>query len=364
MALSPTFTVSEFIEVCNQSLEYAFTGVIVEGEVASFKINQSKWVFFDLKEGDATVGCFVVLSQLGVALSDGMRVRVQATPKLTAKGRFSLTVRTILPLGEGSIKKSFEELKRKLTAEGLFDPLKKRPLPANLSKIGVISSTGAAGYLDFLKILDNRWGGIQVFTINTQVQGLDAPNQIIRALDHFNQQGHVDVIAILRGGGSADDLSAFNDEQLARVIAASRIPVITGIGHEIDESLADLAADVRASTPSNAAERLVPDRQAMQRQVKLIIERVHQQILERIDTALSENRQKIQQLGKEILHRLNFQLQHIQETTKILESLSPENTLKRGYAIVTGKLSPGDVVKITTFNKNITAEVKHVTDRQ
>lgn len=363
MTPSPTFTVSEFVAICNQSLEYAFTGIAVEGEVASFKINQGKWVFFDLKEGDTSVGCFMALDQLSIALSDGMRVRVRATPKLTRWGKFSLTVRTVMPLGEGNIKKSFEELKRKLAAEGLFDPAKKRPLPTNLSKIGVISSTNAAGYLDFLKIMDNRWGGVKIYTINTQVQGLDAPAQIIRALDYFNQQGQVEVIAILRGGGSADDLAAFNDEKLARAIAASRIPVITGIGHEIDESLADLAADVRASTPSNAAERLVPDRQAMLRQVQLMTERIQQQILERIDVALSENRQKIQQLGQEILHRLDFQLQHVRETVKILDSLSPENTLRRGYAIVSGKLSPGNVVKITTSDKIITTEVKHVADR-
>ena len=170
----PVFTVSQFVDVCNQALEYGFTGILVEGEVASFKVNQGKWVFFDLKEGDTTVNCFMALEQLGVALQDGMRVRVQATPKVTRWGRFSLTVRAILPLGEGNIKKSFELLKRKLTAEGLFDPARKRPLPEDLQHIGVISSTAAAGYLDFLKILDNRWGGIKISTINTQVQGIDA----------------------------------------------------------------------------------------------------------------------------------------------------------------------------------------------
>lgn len=363
MSLSPTFTVSEFVEVCNQSLEYAFTGVIVEGEVASFKINQGKWVFFDLKEGDTSVNCFMALEQLGVALSDGMRIRVCATPKLTRWGRFSLTIRTILPLGEGNIKKSFEALKRRLAAEGVFDPAKKRPLPSVLGKIGVISSTNAAGYLDFLKILDNRWGGLQIFTINTQVQGLDAPSQIMRALDYFNQQGQVDVIAIIRGGGSADDLSAFNDELLARTIAASRIPVITGIGHEVDESLADLAADVRASTPSNAAERLVPDRQIVQRQSKLSVLRVHQRILDAIDGEIVNNRHRVQQIAQQITHCIDLQLQHVQETAKVLASLSPENTLKRGYAIITGKLSPGSVVKITTSDKIITTEVKNVTNR-
>lgn len=357
------FTVAEFVEVCNQSLEYAFTGVIVEGEVASFKVNQGKWVFFDLKDGEYSIGCFLPLNMLGVAIKDGMKVRVRATPKLTRWGRFSLTVQAILPLGEGNIKKSFELLKQKLTREGLFDLAKKRPLPQNLSKIGIISSTGAAGYIDFLKILDNRWGGLQISTINTQVQGLDAPAQIIRALNAFNQQSQVEVIAILRGGGSADDLSAFNDEQLARAIAASRIPVITGIGHEIDESLADLAADVRASTPSNAAERLVPDRQAMRRQVLLLVERVRDRIYAQIDQQIRETRRQAENLTRDFLQRVDAQLQRLAESRKILQTLNPENILQRGYAILRGKLSPGETIEIQTYQQLLTAEIKHVQNR-
>lgn len=361
--MAPKFTVSEFVAVCNQALEYDFTGVIVEGEVASFKVNQGKWVFFDLKEGDASVNCFLPLDQLTLALRDGMRVQVEATPKLTRWGKFSLTVRAMLPLGEGSIKKNFELLKQKLGQEGLFDPDKKRPLPANLQRIGVISSTGAAGYIDFLRILDNRWGGLEISTINTQVQGIDAPAQIARALDHFNQQGKVEVIAILRGGGSADDLSAFNDEQLVRAIAASRIPVITGIGHEIDESLADLAADVRASTPSNAAERLAPDRMAMAQQVQLMVHRVHDQITERIEFLEAENQNLLQRAGQELGHRITLADEHLRETVKIMNTLSPENTLRRGYAIIKGKLSPGSVVKITTLEQELTAEIKDAQTR-
>lgn len=368
------FTVSQFIDVCNQAIEYGFTGINVEGEVASFKVNQGKWVFFDLKEGDSSINCFMPLSQLGVALQDGMTVRVKATPRLTRWGKFSLTVQRILPLGEGNIKKSFELLKRKLAAEGLFDPAKKHPLPDDLTKIGVISSTNAAGYIDFLKILDNRWGGLQISTINTQVQGLAAAEQIIHALDYFNQRGQVEVIAILRGGGSADDLAVFNDEQLARAIAASRIPVITGIGHEIDESLADLAADVRASTPSNAAERLTPDRNAAFRGVKLSTERIHERILAAIEREQSDLRTKLHEAQQEITRRLDNLLQHIAATSKILASLNPENVLRRGYAIITEQnpdqrrkqpddFDVGDVVKITTLTKELIAEVKHAQKR-
>lgn len=356
-------TVSQFIEVCNQSLDYAFADVVVEGEVASFKINQGKWVFFDLKDEDYSVSCFMVISQLKAALTDGMKVRVKATPRLTRWGKFSLTVKQVMPVGEGSIKKSFELLKKKLTAEGLFDPAKKRPIPQGLTKIGVISSTGAAGYIDFLKILDNRWGGMQIQTINTQVQGMMAAEQIVRALDYFNQHSEVEAIVIVRGGGSADDLSAFNDEGLARAIAASKIPVMTGIGHEVDESLADLAADVRASTPSNAAERLTYDRAEMIRRMQILLGNAKRTILDKITQLERELVDKMQDTKEIILQKITLSLQHVRETQKILQNLNPETLLRRGYAIITGKLSPGQEIQITTSKKLLTAEIKNVQDR-
>lgn len=363
--------VSELINHCNFILEREFDDVLVEGEVASFKVNQGKWVFFDLKEEDFSLNCFMPLNQLHVALTDGMKIRARVLPKVTKWGKFSLTVRQVLPVGEGNIKKSFELLKKKLTAEGLFDPAKKRPLPANLSKIGVISSTNAAGYLDFLKILDNRWSGLEIKTVNTQVQGLSAPEQIVRALEYLNQHSDVEVIAILRGGGSADDLAAFNDEKLARAIAASRIPVITGIGHEIDESLADLAADVRASTPSNAAERLTPDRSAALYQTSTSLINLRRYLLDQIaqtDQQLSETLRAAKQL---ILQKLTLAEQHVASTEKVLASFNPEEVLRRGYVILVSEhspgqsieYSPGDVVKITTLSQTLTAEIQNVQKR-
>lgn len=362
-------SVSQFVDVCNQTLEYAFADLVIEGEVASFKINQGKWVFFDLKENDSSVNCFMVLSQMKHPLTDGMKIRVRATPKLTRWGKFSLTVRQVIPVGEGSIKKSFELLKKKLTAEGLFNPENKRPLPVNITKIGVISSTGAAGYIDFLKILDNRWGGIEIKTVNTQVQGIQAAEQIARALQYLNERGGVDVIAVLRGGGSADDLAAFNDEGLVRAIATSKIPVITGIGHEIDESLADLAADVRASTPSNAAERLTPDRHASIRQTKLRLAEAKRFLLDRLDVAKHENSAKLQEAQTAIIRQIDSHLQHFRETQKILTGLNPETILRRGYAIISGQTlskslyQVGDVVKITTLSQKLTMEVQDVQNR-
>ena len=359
------YTVSELIDHCNFTLDRELGSVLVEGEVASFKINQGKWVFFDLKDADgvSTLSCFLPLSSLGVALSDGLKVRLRARPSLTKKGRFSLTVRSILPVGEGSIKKTFELLKRKLTAEGLFDPARKRPLPTPLSRLGVISSTAAAGYRDFLKILDNRWGGLQLFTVNTQVQGLSAADQIIAALNLLNQRSDLDAIVIIRGGGSADDLAVFNDERLVRAIAASRLPVVTGIGHEVDETLADLAADLRASTPSNAAERLTPDRQAVRQQLTRTLAYLPERILTAIDQAHRVTSQSLLSAQQAVTSQLTLLSQRLADLRRLLASLNPEQVLRQGYAILSGKLSPGHQLTITTYQKILTAEITNVKPR-
>ena len=249
-----SLSVSDFIALTNQTLEFAYPSIEVEGEVASFKVNQGKFVFFDLKDSGGSVGCFMMAWQLRVPIEDGMKVAVTATPKLTPWGKFSLTVRAVRPSGEGSLKKSFELLKVKLEKEGLFASERKRALPEVPQYIAVISSTQAAGYADFVKILGDRWGGMRVDVAQVQVQGADAPDQMIRALRYFNSQETVpQVIVIIRGGGSADDLSAFNDELLVREIATSRVPTLVGVGHEVDTSLADLAADVRAAEAKGAS---------------------------------------------------------------------------------------------------------------
>ncbi len=264
MSETPEFTVSQAIAVFNQILETATPNIIVTGEVANYKVNQGKWVFFDLKDETGILSCFMPVWQLRVAIQDGMKVKARARPNVTKWGRFSLTVLAIQPIGEGSIKKSFELLKAKLSKEGLFDQSRKRPLPTLPRHIGVISSVDAAGYKDFIKIITARMGGMTIDVISTQVQGAVAADQIIAAVRQFNELSDPpEVLAILRGGGSRDDLAVFDDEKLARTVAASRIPTITGVGHEIDTTLIDLVADKRASTPSNAAEILVPDRREL-----------------------------------------------------------------------------------------------------
>lgn len=384
--MKDSITPTEFIGVVNQTLEYAYAPVLIEGEVASFKVNQGKWVFFDLKDEESSVSCFMTLWSLRVPIEDGMKVVVRAVPKVTKWGKFSLTVDAIKPAGEGSLKKAFEILKKKLTSEGLFDPAKKRPLPTDLTRIGVISSTQAAGYADFIKIVNARWGGMKIITAHTQVQGLDAPDQIIRALKYFNERSEVQAIVILRGGGSADNLSCFNDEQLVREIAASRIPVVTGIGHEVDESLSDLAADVRASTPSNAAEMLTRDRVEEKTKLERAMQRTTQAVLQEIERARVENQEKVQKVSRGLLtkyiepmlvtnkEKLAQCLQKVQSKydeiyndlrskLKVLEVLNPEKVLAQGYAILSGKISPGELLEITTYNKMIEAEIKRIKER-
>lgn len=358
-----TYTVTEFIDYCNLALEQTFPLVYIEGEVSSFKINQKKWVFFDLKENDQTLSCFLPISRLTFPVADGMKVRVRAMPKLTRWGKFSLVIDRIIPLGEGNLKKSLELLRQKLMREGLFDPNKKRTLPTVIQTIGVISSVNAAGYADFLKILNARWSGLRIITAHVQVQGLSAPEQIIRALRYFNQSSDVDVIAILRGGGSADDLAAFNDEELVRSIAASRIPTITGIGHEVDESLADLAADLRASTPSNAAELLTPDKMAVVHQVKTDITRVFTELNRHFQDAGTAVEDEANDITTYLLQKIKDTSFKVTDQTRLLDSMNPEQVLKRGYALLTGKLSPGASINLTTYQFNIQAEVKNVQKR-
>ena len=363
--MEPTqvYSVSDFQAVCNQIMETAFSGVVIEGEVASFKINQGKFVFFDLMDEQSSVGCFMMKFALRFPLEDGMKVRVRAVPKLTNWGKFSLTVQAIMPVGEGSLKKSFELLKKKLTSEGLFAPERKRPLPIPLTKIGVISSTQAAGYADFCKILNERWGGLEVQVAHTQVQGMTAADQIIKALAYFNERSEVQVIAVIRGGGSADDLAVFNDEALVRAIAASKIPVITGIGHEVDESLCDLAADVVASTPSNAAQMLTRDRKEVIANCQADVKRINNLLNTKIDELVAQNRGEIERIEQQIVVKITSMEQEVQAQIKILAQLNPENVLARGYALVTGNIDIGNVVKITTSKTEIDAKIEKISER-
>lgn len=358
---STPLSVSEAIVLINQTLEYAYPVLVVEGEVSSYKVNQGKWVFFDLKDAEGTLACFMPVFQLRMPLEDGMRVRVLASPKLTAWGKFSLTVRQVAPIGEGSLKRAFELLKTKLEAEGLFAEERKRPLPPLPRHIAVISSTQTAGYADFIRILNERWGGLQVDVAHVQVQGSDAPNQIIRALQYFNGlESLPEILVIIRGGGSADDLSAFNDEPLVRAIAASRIPTVVGVGHETDESLADLAADVRAATPSHAAQIIVPSKQDMLRAVGQDVRRMGTAIEGAVTTAVAEVHSAVSRAWQTLTQRLDGYGEQLSQRRQLLMAYNPAAVLERGYAIVRGDIGVGKQIEIEKETHFIQAEVKNV----
>ncbi len=358
---SPRFSVSDFVAVANQTLEYAFQTVEIEGEVASFKVNQGKFVFFDLKDSESSIGCFMMVFALRVPLEDGMKVIIRATPKLTKWGKFSLTVQHVRLSGEGSLKKGFELLKATLQKEGLFAEERKRPLPRIPEYITVISSTQAAGYADFMKILDDRWGGMRIDVAHVQVQGEVAADQMIRALTHINEQEVLpDVIVIIRGGGSADDLASFNDEQLVRTVAASRVPILTGIGHETDESLVDLAADARAATPSNAAELLVPNKQDVLSSVSSSLRHIVSSMSTTIDHADRERQTILTRAMEQLeaaLERVQVQHTNVQA---VLMAYNPRRALERGYSILRGATTKGSTIEVETAHEYINAEVKNV----
>lgn len=355
-------SVSDFIALVNQTLEYAYPTVAVVGEVAEFRVSQGKWVTFKLKDDGALVECFLPLFQLRVPIENGMKVIVVAAPRVNGKwGKFSLNVRAVRLVGEGSIKKGFELLKAKLEAEGLFAPERKRVLPRVPSHIGVITSTESAAYADFCKIINERWGGMDVEVAHTQVQGEPAADQIIRAIKYFNNQEILpDVLVIIRGGGSAEDLMTFNDELLAREIASSRIPTLIGVGHEVDHTLADMVADRRAATPTNAAEILVPDKNEIIRSAHQQASSLGYQLAQAIDQHATRTKEQLEAAFRRIRERLDEHFERLATLRLVIAQANPEHILKRGYALLRGEQKVGAEVEIETYTSYITAEVKDV----
>lgn len=354
-------SVTDFVALVNQTFEYAMPGIVIVGEISGYNVRQGKWVRFKLKDEQSAVDFFGSVYQIRQPLEDGMMVAVLGRPRLSDKWGFSVSIQSVQPVGEGSIKRGFELLKKQLEAEGLFDESRKRPLPELPVRIGLISSTQAAGYADFLKILNGRWGGMQVEVANTLVQGINAPGQIVRAIDHFNQAGEPpDVIVIVRGGGDPDDLAAFNDESLVRAIAASRIPTLVGVGHEIDTTLADLAADVRAATPTNAAQLLVPDRRELIERSWNIVRSIVPSLQSTLDNYRRETGSVIESSERRLLDRLLRLKDETTSTERLLRQYDPKTVLARGYALVRGKVEAGATIEIERINDVIEAEVRHV----
>ena len=328
-------TVSDFVALHNQIMEYALPNVTVVGELANFRISKNRWVYFDLKDDAASVRFFGTVYSLSGPLEDGMLLKVNGNPRLHPQYGFSINVLSMQPAGEGSLHRAFDLLQAKLTKEGLFDPARKRPLPYPPERIGIITSSESAAYADFIKIVNARWAGMKIVLADVQVQGDAAPGQIVEAIAEFNALAQPpDVLVITRGGGSSDDLWAFNTEQVTRAVAASRVPTLVAIGHEIDFSLAELAADQRASTPSNAAELLTPDK----REVAGSLRTARQILARSLTQSVQISRKTIEtyhrELQRETVHSLQRQRQRLALKRQVLELLSPTAILQRGYAII------------------------------
>jgi exodeoxyribonuclease VII large subunit len=364
------FSVSEFINLTNQTLEYAYPYIVIVGEIANFRISKNRWVYFDLKDDQAIVRCFGAVQALPGPLEDGLLVRVSGTPRLHSLYGFSFNFQQISPKGEGAIKKSANLLEAKLQKEGLFNLERKRQLPFPPQKIGLITSSESAAYSDFVKIINARWGGLEISLIDVQVQGEGAIGQLTEAIDAFNQRAiPPEVIVIIRGGGSLEDLQAFSSEQVTRGVATSRIPTLVAIGHERDISLSEKVADLRASTPSNAAELLVPDK----RQVLANLNLLHKQLFGIVDRRLREESKSLSRQSKVIITNLNLIVQHqidyLSQRRKLIALLDPMYILKRGYSILyrgtkivrgMADLNKGDSGTIRLIDSNIQVTIDNI----
>ena len=359
--MDPTvLQVSQYLDFINNTFREHVPSqeLLIEGEVSDFRIAQQKWVSFDLKdeEQQAVLKCFMTVWQLKVPLEDGMRVHVQGVPKIYERfGTFKMNVQQVSLVGEGALRRAYELLKKKLDDEGLFERSRKRALPRFPERVGLITSRDAAAYGDFLRILNNRWGGVSVQHTHVHVQGQHAVREILGAFAYFNQlpeEDRPDVLVMTRGGGGLEDLHAFNDEQVARAVFQSKIPVVCGIGHERDESLCDYVADVRASTPSNAAERIVPSRQDvayeldtmtrhMEERLADTVERyahVVDRVAQLVEFFVARHVEQVDRLSVMLLGRVDNWLPMFRSQLdgfhKMLRQIDPKRVLARGYGII------------------------------
>ena len=253
----PLYNVSEITFLIKSRLEEDFPLVRIKGEIGTFRKASSGHCYFVLKDRDSLINAVLFrfqAGQLDFSPSEGQSVIVSGRLSVyPQRGSYQIICDTMEKVGQGDLLLMLEERKRKLAAEGLFDPSRKIPLPLFPAHIGVVTSAEGAALQDIIRVLKRRMNGFTLYVYDSPVQGAKAPGTLIEGLEYFNQKV-VDLIILARGGGSVEDLLAFSDDKVVRAVADSRIPVITGVGHEIDFSLADLAADVRAATPSAAAE--------------------------------------------------------------------------------------------------------------
>ena len=341
------------------SLEAQFDTVLVSGEISNFKAYDSGHWYFSLKDDEGQIRCVMFRgrnSQVGFMPQSGDLVEVSASLGMyVPRGDVQLTIQGLRKAGMGGLYEAFLKLKAKLTKEGLFDPERKREIPSHPRAIGIITSPQAAALKDVLSTLQRRSPHIPIVIYPTLVQGPDAPTGIISAIQNANQEAAVDVILLVRGGGSIEDLWAFNDEQLAYAIAGSAIPIVSGVGHETDVTIADFVADLRAPTPTGAAELSAPRKDQLLQELAAIEQALYQRLMQRVE----REAQTLDQLALRLSHalpnpdRMREQITswqtRLQQAWSVqidnfkrnqnhyqlqLEMLNPQRTLERGYAVI------------------------------
>lgn len=365
--------------------------VLVRSEISNYKVYPSGHHYFSLKDAESSVRCVMFrreASSLRFRPESGMKVVVSGRVSVFPRdGAYQLYCQTMLPDGVGELAYAFEQLKSRLHKEGLFDPVKKQPLPAYPTTIALITSPAGAAVRDMIRILGARWPMSKVIVVPVRVQGAEAPEEICQALDLVNALEAADLIITGRGGGSMEDLWAFNEEEVARAISRSHIPVISAVGHEPDVTIADFVADQRASTPSNAAELAVPDqddlRQALdhlQARLDKAMDRVLQRRQDRLirlqaspflQSPLRAIQEKCLQLNLQrqrfirgMEQQLQFSRHEIGRLAASLEALSPFKVLARGYSMtqkddgtvvsMIQQVSVGDILQIRVSDGTIT----------
>ena len=288
------FTVAELTARVKAQLEDSFPAVWVEGEISNLRSPSSGHAYFTLKDDLAQLRCVLFRSRgrrVRFELADGLQVLVfGGLDVYAARGEYQLVVELVEPKGLGALQLAFEQLKRKLEAEGLFDQARKRPLPRFPRTIGIVTSPTGAALRDMLHIIARRFGELRVLVAPVRVQGEGAPLEIVEALGDLGEVGELDVVIVGRGGGSIEDLWAFNDERVARAIAACPVPVISAVGHETDFTIADFVADLRAPTPSGAAELVVREKLHVIRDLVDLYARLTQAIHSQVEQARERSR--------------------------------------------------------------------------
>lgn len=352
-------SVSQLTAQIKASLELGFSDIGLHAEISNLSRPRSGHVYFVLKDDGASIRAVLWKSdaqRVVFDLADGLSVRAWGRVTVYApRGEYQITIRKIEPVGIGALELAFRQSVARLAAEGLFDQARKRPLPRFPRRIVVVTSPTGAAVRDFLHVAGRRWSGSEVLIAPAKVQGLGAAEEIVAAIELANRVVGADLIVVARGGGSLEDLWAFNEERVARAIVASRLPVVSAVGHEVDLTIADLAADRRALTPSEAGEISVPDAREVQLELERLAERIHRAGRTRIEqTRMQLDRliERIHRAGRSRIEQTRIQLDTLSDRadrairrglddrrhrlarlTAGLEALSPLGVLARGYSL-------------------------------